>query len=267
LGREIAAELGGMGATTVLVARDARRVGAAAQEISKAVGSSRIETLPVTDLALRSEMVRVADELLARYSRIDVLVNNAGGMFSPRDETSDGLERTFALNVLAPFVLTDRLSVRMRQSAPARVVQIASAAHRSGRVRFDDLQSRHRYFGWRAYAASKLELILLTREFARRFTGTGISVNAVHPGFVRTHFGQNNGRGSAAAIRFFAWVGGRSVLRGAQTPVFVATDPSVAAISGEYFSDRKIARASPASYDMECARRLYDECAALATPQ
>jgi len=264
LGREIAQQIAALGATTVLVGRDPARLAAAVQGIGAATGSSRVESVGVEDLAVRQGMVRVADELLARFPRIDLLVNNAGGMFTPRSETVDGLERTFALNVLAPFVLTDRLSDRLRKSAPARVVQISSAAHRSGAVDLTDLQSRRRYSGWKAYANSKLELILLTREFARRLSGTGVTVNAVHPGFVRTHFGQNNGRWMAGAIRFFAWIGGRSIPRGAETPVYVATDPSLAGVTGEYFADRKIVRAAPASYDPEVARQLYDACAVLA---
>lgn len=265
LGREIAQEIAALGATTVVVGRDPQRVAAAAQGIASATGSPRVESMAVQDLAVRQEMVRLADELLARYPRIHLLVNNAGGMFSPRQETPDGLERTFALNVLAPFVLTDRLSERMRQSAPARVVQISSGAHRSGSVDLADLQARARYSGWRAYSNSKLELLLLTREFARRLAGSGVTVNAVHPGFVRTHFGQNNGRLMAGAIRFFAWIGGRSIPRGAETPVFVATDPSVAGVTGEYFADRKVVPAAPASRDMEMARQLYEACASLAT--
>jgi len=264
LGLEIARRIASLGATTVLVGRDPSRMAAAVQAIATATGSAPVEPVLVPDLAVRQGMFRVADELLARFSRLDILVNNAGGMFSPRSETSDGLERTFALNVLAPFVLTDRLSERLRRSAPARVVQIASAAHRSGSVDLTDLQGRRRYSGWKAYANSKLELILLTREFARRLAGTGVTVNAAHPGFVRTHFGQNNGRWMAGAIRFFAWIGGRSIARGAETPVYVATDPSLAGVSGEYFADRKVVRASPSSLDPELARQLYDACSALA---
>lgn len=264
LGREIALGLARRGATTVIVGRGSERVADVAEQISRESGAEHVEGVPVVDLAVRAQQRAVGDELLRRYPRIHLLVNNAGGLFARRQTTADGLERTFALNVLAPFTLTQRLAPRMRESGPSRVVNISSAAHRGARLDFSDLQGERHHSGWSAYGRSKLALLLLTREFARRFGPAGPTVNAVHPGFVRTRFAQNNGGLMAAGVRFAAWIGGRSVSAGADTPLYVATDPSLAAVSGEYFADRKLARASSASYDSEAARRLFEVCAELA---
>jgi len=264
LGHEIALGLARRGATTVVVGRGSERSAAAAREIAATSGSTTVESVGVEDLALRREQRALCDELLRRYPRIDLLVNNAGGVFTRRELTADGLERTFALNVLAPFVLTARLADRLRESGPSRVVNISSGAHRGQRVDLADLQGERKFSGWSAYGRSKLELILLTREYARRFQGTGPTVNAVHPGFVRTGFARNNGGLTAAFVRLAAWIGGRSLVRGADTPLYVATDPSLANVTGEYFSDRAVRPGSPESRDPDIARRLFEACEALA---
>jgi retinol dehydrogenase 14 len=264
LGREIAEQLARQGAQTVVVGRGAERAAAAAHEIGRAAASERVESVGVTDLAVRHEQVALAEELLRRYPKIHILVNNAGGMFARRETTADGLERTFALNVLAPFVLTRQLGDRLRESGSGRVVNIASAAHRGQRVDFDDLQGVRSFSGWRAYGRSKLELILLSREFGRRFGASGPTVNAVHPGFVRTRFAQNNGGWLAASVRFASWIAGRTVARGAETPVFVAADPSIAGVTGGYFADGAVRPGSRESQDPDVARRLFEVCAGLA---
>ena len=214
----------------------------------------------MTDLALRTETEATAQALLQRYPRIHLLVNNAGVYLVRRETTSEGFERTFALNVLSPFLLTSWLAPRLMESAPARVVNVASAAHQGNSVDFSDLQSSHRYRGLRAYGRSKLELLLLTREFARRLEGTGVSVNAVHPGFVASGFGQNNGGGLAVGMRVVQALFGRSVRRGAAVPLFAATDPEVGARTGQYIAGRRVVPGSAASQDMAVARRLYDVC-------
>lgn len=264
LGRGIAAALARRGLPTVVVGRGAERVDAAVRAIASESGGGRVEGLPVTDLAARSEMRGLAETIVREHPDVSILVNNAGGMFSPRQTTHDGLERTFALNVLAPFVLTRAVGAQMRARAGGRIVEIASAAHRGARVPFDDLQSTRGYSGWRAYGRSKLELILLTREFGRRWSGSGVTVNAVHPGFVRSRFGQNNGRLSAGVIAFLARVGGRTIAAGADTPVYVATDPAIGAATGQYFANRATRAGSPASRDLDAAQRLYAACEQLA---
>lgn len=264
IGRLLAQRLAEHGATTVVVGRGDARATKIANEIARVSGNPRVEALGVSDLAVRAESHRVADELLRRYPAIHVLVNNAGGFFVRREVTSDGLERTFALNVLAPFILTSRLADRMGASAPARVVQIASAAHRAHHVDFRNLQGEHQYKGYRQYGRSKLELILLTREFGRRLAGRGVVVNAVHPGFVRSGFGLNNRGATAFGIRLASLLFGRSLVHGVDAPLFVATDPSVATITGAYFSGEHAVRGSAESNDMAMARRLYESCRALA---
>lgn len=252
------------GARTVVVGRGEVRAAEVARQISVTSGNPDIDSIPVTDLALHAEMERLSRVCLERYPRIHVLVNNAGGYFARRDETADHWERTFALNVLAPFVLTSRLAPRLIESRPSRVVQIASEAHRGHSVPFEDLQSVGKYAGFEAYGRSKLELLLLTREFARRLAGTGVSVNAVHPGFVHSGFAKNNGGGFAIGMTILGTLFGRSVRRGAVTPLFVASDPRIENVSGEYFSRRKVRPGSPASRDMASARRLFSICAELA---
>ncbi len=264
IGREIARQLAALGATVVLVGRGEERAARSAQEVAATRPGARVEPLGVRDLADRAEMRRVAETVLARYPRIDLLVNNAGGIFAPRQETSDGVERTFALNVLAPFVLMERLGGRLRSSGAGRVVNVTSAAHRGQHVDFDDLEMRNGYRPYRAYGRSKLELLMLTREFARRWGAAGPAVLGVHPGVVRSGFGQNNGRASAWAFRLAFHLVGRSEAAGAATAVFAATDPALADRSGSYVVGRAVRPGSPASRDPDTARRLYDACARLA---
>ncbi len=265
LGQEIARELAARGRAVVVVGRGADRADAVAKEIARLTGNARVESIGVADLSRPVEVRKLADEILARYPRVSLLVNNAGAIFRHREVTADGLERTFALNVLAPFLLTELLADRLRASAPARVVNVASAAHYRHRINFADLQSQQHYSGYAVYGTSKLELILLTREFARRFAGSGVTVNAVHPGFVASGFGQNNGGGFAFTVRIVGRLFGRSLARGADTPVFVATDPSVAAVTGEYFSDRVVHAGDPASRDTDAASTLFDQVGAIAS--
>ena len=260
IGLEIARGLAVRGARTVLVGRGVERVAAVARSVQQGTGNPFVESVGVRDLALRAEVRSLAAELLDRYPRIGILVNNAGAMYTHRETTSEGTERTFALNVLSPFLLTSVLARRLIESAPARVVNDASAAHRGRTVDFQDLEGKGRYGGYRAYGQSKLELILLTRELSRRFEGTGVSVNAVHPGFVRSGFGLNTPGATAAAIRVLGRLFGKSTSRGAETPLFVAADPSLGGTSGQYFSDHTVRPGSPQSREMANARRLYDVC-------
>jgi NAD(P)-dependent dehydrogenase (short-subunit alcohol dehydrogenase family) len=264
IGYAVARELARQGFTTVLVGRGADRSRAAAEEIAKSTANARVESVGVDDLAVRAQMKQLAATLLARYPEIHVLVNNAGAYFSRREVTSDGLERTFALNVLAPFTLTSLLADRLRVSAPARIVQVSSAAHLGMHLELRDLQSAASYSGFDVYGRTKLELILLTREFARRLAGTGVTVNAVHPGFIRSGFGDNNAGGAGLGVKIAKFLFARSVQHGMQEVSFVATDPSVSSVSGEYFSRHRVARASTASYDMTAARTLFEACRALA---
>lgn len=263
IGREVALGLARQGATTVVVGRGDGRAAKTAAEIAQAAGGASVDSLRADDLALQSTVREVAATLLGRYPKIHVLVNNAGGIFSRRETTSEALERTFALNVLAPYSLTTLLAPRLVASAPARIVNVSSHAHRGGRVDLTDLQGAGQYGGWRAYSNSKLELMWLTREFARRLAGSGVTVNAVHPGFVHSGFALNNGGATAAFVRFFGFLFGRSVVKGADTPIYVASAPELASVTGSYFADRKPDPGTPESQDMTKARQLFDACAAL----
>lgn len=260
IGKEVALGVARMGATTVVVGRGPERASRVAAELARSSANPRVESLRVDDLALMADTHELAATLLDRYPAIHVLVNNAGAFFRRRETTAEGLERTFALNVLSPFTLSTLLVPRLIASAPARLVNVASAAHRSARVDFADLQMSRRYRGFSAYRRSKLELIWLTREFARRLRGTGVTSNAVHPGYVRSGFGLNNGGGTALAMRVVARLFARNLVRGADTPIFAATSLEFESETGGYYSDRALQPGTEESRDPMKARRLFDEC-------
>ena len=264
LGRWVAEGLASRGATTVVVGRTQERTAAVASEISRRTQNPEVHPEPVTDLALRAEVARLSSHLRERYPRIDLLVNNAGAYFHRRQVTPEGLERTFALNVLAPYVLTSRLGPLLLAHPPARVVMVASAAHRGHHVDFEDLQSARDYRGFRVYGRSKLELILLAREFARRLQDGHVSVNAVHPGFVATNFGRNNGGAVGFGLGLSSRLFGRNVRSAAEDLVFASTDPSLEGRTGEYLSHRTVRPGSPQSRDPAAARRLFNACELLA---
>jgi len=264
IGRVVAEGLAAKSMTTVIVGRGEARTASVAREIAQATQNPEVVPVPVSDLALRSEAHRLASLLRGRYPRISVLVNNAGAYFHRREVTADGLERTFALNVLAPFILTRELADPLAAGAPSRMVEVASEAHRGSHVPFDDLQSTRGYRGFRAYGQSKLELMLLTREFARRFGSRGISVNAVHPGYIASGFGRNNRGAVGVAMGVLSTLFGRSVRRGAEAEIFAATDPSLGSASGVYIVRRSVRSGSPASRDEAGARRLFEACSELA---
>ncbi len=260
LGRQISLDLARAGVDVLLVARTPSRLAEAKRSIEAEVGRPAVETLETSDLALRSETARIADLLARRDRPVDVLVNNAGALYARRQTTVEGVERTFALNVLAPFALSYRLAPSLARRPGSRIVNIASAAHRSQRLEFDNLQLERRYRGYRAYARSKLALLLLTREFARRLGTTGPSVNAVHPGFVRTNFGQNNPGAIGFGFRLAEALFAISVRRGARTPVLAARGIVAGAASGDYVSRGRVRSGSAASRDRDTAQRLFEEC-------
>ncbi len=266
IGRWIAEGLAARKATTVLVGRSQARTVGVAGEIAQRTGNSEVYPVVVTDLALRSEVARLAGILRERYPRVHVLVHNAGGYFHRREVTSEGLERTFALNVLAPFLLTALLVPRLQESSPARVVMVASEAHRGQDLDLGDLQGDREYRGFRAYGRSKLELILLSREFARRLSDHGVAVNAVHPGFVASGFGRNNGGGIGLGLALLERLFGRSPRKAAEDVVFVATDASLDGVAGKYFVRRSLRPGSTPSSDPDAALRLYEACALASKP-
>lgn len=256
IGLVTARELAGRGARVILVGRDPARCAAAIAQVQAGTGSREVETL-LADLSSQEQVRDLARQVRKRYSRLDVLVNNAGGIWLKRQLTVDGLEMTFAVNHLAYFLLTHLLLDVLKASAPARVVNVASRAHEDASLDFDDLQSKRRYDGWQAYCRSKLANVLFTYELARRLGGSGVTANALHPGWVATGFAGNNGwRGRLwqLAGRLFAL----NPERGARTIVYLATSPEVERVNGRYFVRERAVPSSPASYDEAATWRLWD---------
>ena len=261
IGRVTAQALADRGATTVLVARDAMRGAATVDDIKRATGTDRVDLL-VADLSSQAQIRRLVEEFLRRYSRLDVLVNNAGALFMRRRESVDGIEMTLALNHLAPFLLTNLLLPTLKASAPARIVTVASAAHNGATFPFDDPQQRRGYRGLRVYGESKLANIMFTYELARRLAGTDVTANALHPGFVASNFGKGESwpmRAAMTLVSLFAI----SPEQGADTSIYLATSEDVAGVSGKYFDKRKPVQSSAASYDEDAAQRLWELSAQL----
>jgi NAD(P)-dependent dehydrogenase (short-subunit alcohol dehydrogenase family) len=257
IGKATALGLAAMGAHLAITGRDPGRTEAAAREI-RAAGGGPVDVF-VADLSAQAEVRRLAAEVLEHLARLDVLVNNVGGYWNTRHVTADGLERTFALNHLAPFLLTNLLLERLAHSAPARVVTVASQAHTMGRIDFDDLQGARSYSGSRAYNQSKLANVLFTYELARRLQGVPVTANAVHPGVVNTSFGaEDHGRTQrllVPVLRPFM----RSPARGAATSIHVASAPTLEHVTGCYFANSKPRRSSERSYDEVVGARLWQE--------
>jgi NAD(P)-dependent dehydrogenase (short-subunit alcohol dehydrogenase family) len=240
------------------VARDRGRADTTLAALRKA-GPNVAHSAHIADLSILAEMKRVGWEIAAAEPRVDVLINNAGNVFSNRQVTTDGLECTFATNHMAYFVLTHELRECLVASAPARVVNTASQAHVGRSLDFDDLQLARKYRTMTAYGRSKLANILFTRELARRLAGTGVTANCLHPGFVATGLGQRAGGIFGSVVRFAMLFAGRPE-GDAQTIVHLASAPDVAAITGGYFVPiGKQAEPSAAARDDRSARRLWDE--------
>jgi NAD(P)-dependent dehydrogenase (short-subunit alcohol dehydrogenase family) len=255
IGQAAAVELAKRGADVALVGRDPDRVRAVAEEAA-AVGGGAVHQ-HVADLLLMADVRRLAEELRSDYSHIDVLANNAGALFATRQETAEGFERTFALNHLAPFLLTNLLRDRL---SGARVVTTASDAHRSGRLDLDDLQSERSYAAMRVYGTTKLCNILFTRELARR--RPELHANCFHPGVVRTGFGKNE-NGIWKVLTTIGSPFFRSPERGARSLVWLALSDDAAGLDGEYLEDEKVVSPSEQARDDTLARRLWDRSAEL----
>jgi len=260
---EIAAQrLASMGARIVLVARDAAR-GQRALTRLPSIGSGSAHSIYYGDLSRMSESKRVAAEIAAAEPHIDVLINNAGALFGTRRLTADNLEETFATNHMAYFVLTLSLKANLLAAAPSRVVSTASDAHKGYTLDFDDLQAEKGYSAIRAYGRSKLCNILFTRELARRWSGTGVTANCLHPGFVATRFGDGSGGFLSGVVRM-AKMFAITPEKGAETIVYLASSLDVADSSGEYFYKRRPATPTAGGRDDAAANRLWNESAKLA---
>jgi retinol dehydrogenase 12 len=257
IGEVTALELARMGATVVVLSRSQERGAATLEKIRRETGSASVEFMQV-DLSSQADIRRVARRFLESHERLDVLVNNAGAMFNRRQETVDGIEKTLALNHLAYFLLTNLLLDRLKASARARIVNVASDAHRATKAfNFDDPQALKRYRAFGVYIQSKLANVLFTFELAKRLQGTGVTANALHPGFVASNFTAGNGA-LGWIMRRMASVFAIDAEQGAKTSLYLASSPHVEGVSGRYFEKEKAVTSSPASRDEESARRLWD---------
>jgi len=251
-----------MGARIVLVGRDKPRAQTTLARLRER-GPGLAHTVHYADLTRLAEMKRVAAQIAGAEPRIDVLINNAGAMFAARRVTEDGLERTFALNHMAYFVVTAGLRERLTASAGARIVNTASDAHRGAMLDFDNLQSEKGFGAMQAYGRSKLCNILFTRELARRLHGSGITANCLHPGFVATRFGDQSG----GLISHMVWLAKYFAIpptEGAKTVVYLASSPEADGVSGKYFYKCRATTPSPAAEDDQAASALWERSVELA---
>jgi NAD(P)-dependent dehydrogenase (short-subunit alcohol dehydrogenase family) len=255
IGKAAAVALAAMGAYVVVVGRNPERGEAALEEIKARSHSESVE-LMLADLSVQAEVGRLAGEFQERHDRLDVLANNAGLVQSRRTETAEGIETTLATNHLAPFLLTNLLIARLKESAPSRVITVSSEAQRWGKMDFEDVQSTRKYRGFPVYGMTKLANIMFTYELAERLKGTGVTANCLHPGPVGTNFGKNN----AGPMALFFRLGKpfmRSPEQGADTLVWLAVSPEVEGVSGKYFSDRKEIEAKEVAHDPAARRTLW----------
>jgi retinol dehydrogenase 12 len=262
IGQVAAEKLAMMGARIVQVARDKTR-GQAALERLRHLTPNVKHTIHYADMSRIAQIQQVAAAVSEAEPRIDVLINNAGAMFGTRQVTRDGLEMTFALNHMAYFVLTHNLRDRLVASAPSRVVNTSSDAHRRSKLDFSDLQSAQNYAGFKVYGRSKLCNILFTRELARRLAGTGVTANCLHPGFVATRFGDQSGGMLTFGVRM-AKLFAISPEKGAETIVYLASSPEVANATGGYYYKCKLATPTREAQDDNAAQNLWKETVKLA---
>ena len=263
IGKETALELAKMGAEVIIVGRNPQKTERVLNELKIASGNQKIDML-IADLSSIEQINSLANEFHSKYDSLDVLINNAGAVFSEYQQSADGLEMTFALNHISYFLLTnlllDTIKQTAKQTGEARIINVSSGAHQAARngLKLDNLYDKDSFGSFSAYGESKLANILFTYELARRLEGTDATVNALHPGFVASGFG-HNATGIMTSIikvmqRFFA----KSSQQGAETPVYLASSPDVQGITGKYWDNKKAVKSSDISYDREQQKRLWD---------
>ena len=263
IGKATALGLAQMGANVVMVARDRARGEAAQNEVKAKSGNNAVDLL-VADLSSQQSIRQLVENFKQHYTQLHVLINNAGVFMLTRRETVDGLEMTFAVNYLAPFLLTNLLLDVLKASAPARIVNVSSEAHENGYIKMDDLQAKKNYRPFRAYGQSKLALVMFTYELARRLQGKGVTANCLHPGFVATNIGQGGVAPVARPVaKFVLSFLGISAEEGAKTSIYLATSTDVEDVTGKYFVKSVTRRSAPISYDESLKRQLWEESAKL----
>ncbi len=263
IGKETAVGLAKMGATIVMVVRNKARGEKAQREIVKQSGNNSVD-LMICDLSSLESIRRFAEEFKKKYSRLDVLVNNAGAVFNKRELTPEGFERTFTVNYLGPFLLTHELLDMLKLSAPSRIINVSSGLAKDGKVNLDDLQGENingkkAYSHARSpfYANTKLMLILYTYELARRLKGSGVTANVLLPGFTATNLGKNSGSLRSSIMFKMVRPMQQSAKKGAETSIYLASSDEVKEISGECFEKKMETTTCPASYDEDLQRRLW----------
>jgi NAD(P)-dependent dehydrogenase (short-subunit alcohol dehydrogenase family) len=258
IGLESAKALAGMGATIVGVGRNPQKCVESAQQIKTVTGNSKVEFL-VADLSVQAQVRQLAETFKQKYNRLDVLLNNAGGYFAKRETNADGQEMTWALNHLNYFVLTNELLDVLKASAPARIVNVSSGAHTGAKgIHFEDVEFKTGYSGWSAYSHSKLANVMFTYELARRLDRTKVTASVLHPGFVATGFGHNNGGVMRTGLAVMQKIIAKKPEQGAATSVYLASSPEVEGVTGKYFSSKKETKSSAASYDVDAQKRLWE---------
>jgi len=262
IGKATALGLAQMGATVVMVSRDRARGEAAQSEIKTKSGNNAVDLL-IADLSSQQSVRQLAENFKRNYTQLHVLINNAGVFMLTRRETVDGLEMTFAVDYLAPFLLTNLLLDVLKASAPARIVNVSSESHEAGYIKMDDLQAKKGYRPMRVYGQAKLALVLFTYELARRLQGTGVTANCLHPGLVATNIAQRDlwpiARTAAKLVLFF----GISPEEGAKTSIYLASSPDVEGVTGKYFVKSIPKRSTPISYNESLQQQLWEESAKL----
>ena len=263
IGKATAQALAEMGATVVIVGRDAQKAAQVTEEIRAASDNQNVDWL-MADLSSQQDIRHLAAEFKTKYSQLHVLLNNAGGTFTTRQVSVDGIEMTFALNHLAYFLLSNLLLEPMIANAPARIINVSSDAHSGGKIDFENLQGERSYSSFGPYGNSKLANILFTIELARRLEGTGVTVNALHPGLTSTGFGKNNPGFLMKIMGVVIPLVARSPEKGAKTSIYLASSPEVQSVTGKYFVDCKVTQPAPQAADSAVARRLWDVSAEMA---
>jgi retinol dehydrogenase 14 len=256
IGKATAIGLAALGARVGIRGRDLPRVERSAADIRTSSGNPAIDAF-AADMSSQAEVRRLASAILGAYPRLDVLINNVGGFWAHRHPTADGLEHTFALNYLAPFLLTILLLDRLKASAPARVVNVSSHVQAEGRIDFDDLQCACAYSGQAAYSQSKLANVMFTNELARRLEGTGVTANSLHPGVVRTNFGAEDQAWLFTVVSQVVLPFLKTPAQGAQTSIYLASSPEMDGVTGQFFAHKKVRTANKVAYDPAMTARLW----------
>lgn len=257
IGFATAKELARMGASVVLVGRNLEKCVSASSQITQITGNARVEYI-LADLSTRNGVQSAARDFLSRHSRLDVLLNNAGVFLMSREVTVDGFEMTFALNHLGYFYLTHLLLDTLKETGMSRVVNVSSDAHRGSKLDFQDLQGEKNYTGFGAYGKSKFANVLFTYELSRKLIGTQVTANALHPGFVASEFGKNNGGFLRFAMKLMKPFQ-KTIEQGASTSIYLASSSSLAGVTGKYFADSKEVKSDPLTYEQSAAELLWQK--------